>query len=299
MPPQDIEQSRRLELWQSIKTLGSDNLPPSYLHKIGVYGGAQGIWVDKARTAFIAANGKGVTVSLLHTGRHYPDDISEDGLIYHYPTTARPASRDAAEVEATKNAARLGMPLFVILPGRTSQTRQVRLGWVEDWDDEAALFLVLFGEIAPTYSPPAEQDEPFSLTDDAPTKKAMVKVRGRQQVFRFQVLSQYGAKCAVCSITHPSLLKAAHKKGSDDWRNGLPLCSTHHDAYDAQLFAIDPDALSIIAAPNIHPATIGLDGGVLAVKSRRPHRDALVWRFELTQQKWRTKFAQRTDEGAP
>ena len=149
---------------------------------------------------------------------------------------------------------------------------------------------MLFGETAPTYSPPAEQDEPFSLTDDAPTKRA------RQQVFRFQVLAQYGAKCAVCSITHPNLLKAAHirgkrEKGSDDWRNGLPLCSTHHDTYDAQLFSIHPETLSIVAAPDISPADIGLGGDTLAVKQGRPHRDALVWRFEMTQNKWRSKLA--------
>ena len=89
-----------------------------------------------------------------------------------------------------------------------------------------------------------------------------MKVRARQQVFRFQVLAQYGAKCAVCSITHPTLLKAAHirgkrEKGSDDWRNRLPLCATHLDAYDAQLFAIHPETLSI-----------WLDGGVLAVKQK-------------------------------
>ena len=230
---------------------------------------------------------------LLYLGK---SQTAHDGLIYHYPSTSRPSSRDAAEVEATKNANQLGLPVFVILPGETNQTRRVRLGWIEDWDDEAALFLVLFGETAPTYSPPAEQDEPFSLTDDAPMKKAMVKVRGRQQVFRFQVLAQYEAKCAVCSITHPNLLKAAHirgkrEKGSDDWRNGLPLCSTHHDAYDAQLFAIDPDTLSIVTAPDISPADIGLGGGALAVKQLRPHRDALVWRFELTQNKWRSKLA--------
>jgi hypothetical protein len=127
-------------------------------------------------------------------------------------------------------------------------------------------------------------------------KMAMVKVRGRQQVFRFQVLAQYGTKCSVCSITHPNLLKAAHirgkrEKGSDDWRNGLPLCSTHHDAYDAQLFAIHPDTLSIVAAPDISPADIGLADNALAVKQRRPHRDALIWRFELTQNKWRSKLA--------
>ena len=146
-----------------------------------MYGGAQGIWVGKTTTGHLAANG--VVFGLLHTGRHYPDDVSEDGLIYHYPRTSRPSSRDAAEVEATKNANRLGLPVFIILPGETNQTRCVRLGWIEDWDDEAALFLVLFGDTAPIYSPPAEQDEPFSLTDHAPMKMAMVKVRGRQQVF--------------------------------------------------------------------------------------------------------------------
>lgn len=105
--------------------------------------------------------GYDVTVSLLHTGRHYPDDLSEDGLIYHYPSTARSPSRDAAEVEATKNAAHLGIPIFAILPGENDRTRRVHLGWVEDWDDEASLFLVLFGDREPTYESPAEQDEPF------------------------------------------------------------------------------------------------------------------------------------------
>ena len=148
----------------------------------------------------------------------YPDDVSEDGLIYHYHRTSRPSSRDAAEVEATKNASRLGFPVFIILPGETNQTRCVRLGWIEIGTMRRHSFSCCLAN-SPTYSPPAEQDEPFSLTDHAPMKMAMVKVRGRQQVFRFQVLAQYGAKCAVCSITHP--LKAAHirgkrEKGSDD-----------------------------------------------------------------------------------
>ena len=294
MTLKDEERERRLRLWGSIKSLDPDNVSASSLRDLGVYGGAQGIWVDKAKTGPIAANGSGVTVSLLHTGRHYPDDISEGGLIYHYPRTARPPSRDAAEVEATKNAARLALPIFVILPGQTDRTRRVHLGWVEDWDDEAALFLVLFGDTAPTYASPAEQDEPFSLTDDAPMRKATVSVRARQQVFRFQVLARYGAKCAVCSITHPSLVKAAHirgkrERGSDDWRNGIPLCSTHHDAYDAQLFAIHPDTLTIITGPDVSPTAIGLGTDVLAVKQRRPHREALAWRFQLTQSKWKTK----------
>jgi len=294
MALQDDERERRVGLWRSLRGLGSDDVPAAILRDLGIYGGAQGIWVDKARTGPMAANGAGVTVSVLHTGRHYPDDISEEGLIYHYPSTSRPLSRDTSEVEATKNAARLALPIFVVLPGETDRTRRVQLGWVEDWDDEAAFFLILFGDAAPTYASPAEQDEPFSLTDDAPMRKAMVNVRAHQQVFRFQVIAQYGAKCAVCSITHPSLVKAAHirgkrEKGSDDWRNGIPLCSTHHDAYDAQLFAIHPDTLSIMTGPGVTGAAIGLGTNVLAVKHRRPHRDALAWRFELTQSKWKTK----------
>ena len=75
------------------------------------------MWVDKARTGQVAGHKAGVTVSLLHTGRHYADDLSEDGLIYHYPETNRGDTRDAAEVEATKSAGELEMPLFVILPG--------------------------------------------------------------------------------------------------------------------------------------------------------------------------------------
>jgi putative restriction endonuclease len=57
------------------------------LRSMRVYGGAQGIWVDKATTGTLSPDGQGITVSILHTGRHYPDDLSDDGLIYHYPTT--------------------------------------------------------------------------------------------------------------------------------------------------------------------------------------------------------------------
>jgi HNH endonuclease len=71
-------------------------------------------------------------------------------------------------------------------------------------------------------------------------------------------MSQYGLKCAVCDIRHPQLLKAAHicgksQKGSDDWRNGIPLCSTHHDAFDHHFFCIEPASGSIMYKPGIKP----------------------------------------------
>lgn len=93
------ERSRRLELWEKLSAEDTLNTNPSVLRSLRVYGGAQGIWVDKKKTGTLASDGQGVTVSILHTGRHYPDDLSDDGLIYHYPTTQRPIARDAGEIK--------------------------------------------------------------------------------------------------------------------------------------------------------------------------------------------------------
>jgi len=265
------------------------------LRGFGVYGGAQGIWVDKAKTAKISPDGAGVTVSILHTGRHYPDELMEDGVIYHYPETNRPPSRDAGEVEATKNAGRFDLPIFVIMPGRSRQShRSVRLGWVSDYDDETKQFLILFGTSKPDYGQAAMPDEPFKLEGDAPQRKTgAMTVRQGQQRFRFQVLSQYGCKCAVCAVGHARLIKAAHirgkaEKGSDDWRNGLPLCGTHHDAFDAHLFLVDPQTLQIRISPEVEAQAIGIDVDRLQLKhdGRRPHQKALKWREQQTLRAW-------------
>src|SRR5262249_4542280 len=160
----------------------------------------QGIWVDKKTTGTLARDG--VTVSILHTGRHYPDDLSDDGVIYHYPTTNRSAGRDAAEVQATKNAAALSLPIFAILPGtRSASKRSIRLGWVVDFDDENRQFLILFGKDEPTYQSAPNADMPFSLTGGQAPGKTTAKTRPGQQRFRFQVIAKYGCKCAVCAIT--------------------------------------------------------------------------------------------------
>ena len=165
------ELARRLKLWEQLSTGDATNAEPGVLRSAQVYGGAQGIWVDKKTTGGLAMDGHGVTVSILHTGRHYPDDLSEDALIYHYPATRRPPARDAAEVQATKNAGTLSLPIFVILPGSDSATkRSVRLGWVVDFDDENRQFLILFGENAPKYETAAAEDAPFSLTGGTPWK---------------------------------------------------------------------------------------------------------------------------------
>ena len=116
-------------------------------------------------------------------------------------------------------------------------------------------------------------------------------VRTGHQQFRFHVMSQYGAKCAVCEIRHPQLLKAAHicgiaEKGSDDWRNGIPLCATHHDAFDCHLFCIDPSSGALQCKPGVDPNAIGLKQAKLQPLKNSPHMDALQWRWNVTQKEW-------------
>jgi hypothetical protein len=45
------EKDRRLNLWHTVSHDNLDGLEPQGLRDLGIYGGAQGIWVDKAHTA--------------------------------------------------------------------------------------------------------------------------------------------------------------------------------------------------------------------------------------------------------
>jgi len=126
------ERTLRFEAWRILLAEGPEDVAPGRVRDLGLSGGAQGIWVDKARTGDLTPDGVGVAVSVLHTGRSYADDLSEDSLLYHYPSTNRGPHRDASEVEALKWAQRFGMPVFTITPGPAHDRRAVRLSWVED-----------------------------------------------------------------------------------------------------------------------------------------------------------------------
>jgi putative restriction endonuclease len=288
------EIARRLDIWHSISKERLDDLEPTRLRDLGIYGGAQGIWVDKAHTASPEIGPDGATVAILHTGRRYADDLSDDGVIYHYPTTSRPAARDAAEIQATKNAMIHSIPIFVVLPGANSKSRRsLTLGWVCDFDDSNRQFLILFGdEHPPPYTKAETASEPFRLEEEPRRKLSSVMVRVGQQRFRFHVMSQYGPKCAVCDIRHPQLLKAAHirgkrEHGTDDWRNGIPLCATHHDAFDSYLFGVDPDTRAIKCKPGVNKKDVGLREANLTPLKNTPHVDALRWRWDETQREWK------------
>jgi putative restriction endonuclease len=283
MPTVVEERARREAMWASVQAAGDlSRLPPQLLRELGVYGGAQGIWVDTERTRSIDGGG-GITVSLLHTGRHYADELSADGVLYHYPRTGRPPGRDRSEVEATKAAGRFRLPVFVVTPGRTSSSRSVHKGWIEGWDDDSELFLVTFAD-DPPWQPPSEDGEsPFVLESKITRSRRSVVDRPNQQRFKFAVLKLYGPVCAVCDLAVTNLLQAAHLRGkaeggSDDPRNGLVLCALHHLALDRRLFAIEPNSLEVCTLPNgPNLAELRLTRRSVQHLPKKPHQEALSY----------------------
>jgi hypothetical protein len=210
----------------------------------------------------------------------------EDGMIYHYPTTRRPPSRDEAEVVATKHARTLGLPVFVISKP-THTTRDVHLGWVVDWDDKQRVFAVVFRETPPPIATKTEQHT-FELKTSARQKRVSVaSARPGQAIFRFRVLKRYGAECVLCGLKHPAVLDAAHlcpvdEGGTDDPRNGLPLCATHHRAFDAGLLGIEPDSLCVRIVGTDY-AALGITRLTLDLQEP-PHAEALGWAWRRWQQ---------------
>lgn len=285
------ELKRREQMFEQLIEV-SDGLPtPRQIRDLGMYGGAQGIYRDSKNTADLTEDGAGVTVSILHTGSHYDDDMGLHELLYHYPKTDRPPSMDQGEIQATKNAGLLGLPIFVI--SNEGKLRQVRIGFVEDWDDAAEMFLISLQE---RWAVPDMVDEEmleaFELTAVNDTKLALTASRPNQAKFRFSVLKRYGHKCAVCHIKVTDVLAAAHIRdkrhdGSDDPRNGIVLCQTHHTAFDKHLFGIDPSSLAIKTSEETDPDDLGITEFQLTMERELPHQEALSWRWAETLKAWK------------
>jgi len=277
------ELKHRKQLWNQLVSAGNTKeVNPPLLRQLGIYGGAQGIWVDKTRTAALIASG--VTVSVLHTGRYYDDDLTEEGVLYHYPNTNRPRGRDLAEVEATKATTELHLPLFVISYSRANpRTRDVYLGWVEGWDDEIGQFFILFGDEQPVLSSKDVEDtQDFELVDTRRPSRQQTSTLRRSPRFKFLTYRRYGLQCAVCGISAVEVLDAAHirpksEDGSDDPRNGLVLCALHHRAMDAGLFAIKPDTLRVQCKEDYDTESLLIKYDTLHHLRKKPHRDALEW----------------------
>jgi putative restriction endonuclease len=279
------ENARRRGLWESLIAAGGpQDSPPGLLRELGIYGGAQGVWVDKRITGSASPNGSGIAVGLLHNGSTYDDDLSDDGVIYHFPDTNRPGERDASETAAVRNAFGLKLPVFVITrTPSNSAHRDVHLGWVVDMDEIAAQCLVEFGEdLRPTALAPTASE--FKLEASRKELAQLTRRLKRSPKFVFEVGKRCGWRCAVCAIDLKPLLDAAHirgvaDKGSDDPRNGLILCKNHHAAFDANLLSFQPETGAVVVRDGVSVEQLGIDVFVLKDEIR-PHTDALRWRWD-------------------
>jgi hypothetical protein len=286
------ELNYRMQIWNQIKLKYENgiNLPTDAVQKeFKIYTEHAGIYYNKERTAELSDNGVGITVSVLHTGHSYPDDVGEDSIIYHYPTTQRPKQFDMNEITATKNSKKYKLPIFVIfLSKETDHKCDVKMGYVYDWDDESRTFFIKFGESV-VYKEEKNEELPFNPTQNREQIESTSKFTPRDPSFRFYVLKRYGAKCGVCSVKIENLLHAAHVRpirpvksaGSDDVRNGLILCHNHHSAFDNFLFSIDPQTRKIVYTTNgPQKEDLKIEYDLLTPLKNMPHTTALEWHYE-------------------
>lgn len=286
----DGEKAWRRAVWAHLQATNADlnRVPPKALREFGAYGGGQGIWAHVARTEGIRPGG--IAVGVLHTGAHYPDDLSEDGALYRYPKTERGTGRDNSEIDAMKAAADLRLPIFVLAkPTPRSKWRIVRFAWVEGWDDQSSTFLLSYEEDSPEQilSEDRSDEEPFDLTGNGSRRERRnVRVRPGQSRFKLRVFQRYTPRCPLSGVSVPEMLEAAHlcpvaEDGTNDPRNGIPLNAALHRAFDAYLFAFEPETLEVVTRPGGPTLEeMGIATPNLRGLTRRPHQEALRWRYD-------------------
>lgn len=248
----NAEIRRREDMWVAAKAAGApDDILPRALEPLHLRAGGRGIYVDVATTKSAIAPA-GVAVSFLDLGQAYANERNVHGVIYRLPRTTR-EGRDQAEIAAAVRAYELAMPVFVILPGARPASRSVRRAVVESVDIARGSVLITFLDDDPLPPEPGndENDEFELVIDDVETRWQRRKARPNQARFAFAVLQRYGARCAVCDLDAEPVIEAAHIRakalqGSDDARNGIPLCSNHHRMYDAGWYAFEPLTTEVV-----------------------------------------------------
>ena len=268
-------------------------LTPGEVRQLGIYGGAQGVWVDKSRTQNLAQDG--VAVGLLHTGKHYDDDIDDTGILYHYPTTQRPKTRDANEVQSIKNSKLLKLPIFVIR--NVGTFKKIDLAWLDDFDDELRICVLSFHGVMPdanTFrSPKAIEQLPLF----GPRKKSTVEIlrSERDPFFKFNILKRFNGACLVTNISVVEMLDAAHiipvaSGGTESSENGMLLSASAHRALDSGLWAVNPKTLQIETKSD-GPSTqrMKLSNTDLSPYSDKLNLEALTYRYEKLFKKKVTK----------
>lgn len=254
---------------------------PSSVRSLGLYNGYRGVWVDKANTASHSTP-SGITIGVRHDGSSYADILSATGLIYKFPETER-TGHDELEIEATRTAMRLGLPIFVVSGHKDAPTREVRLAYVEACNDEAHEFLLAF-----VPKPILGPRHPILVSEDSAPEwlASRIAARANERRFAFEVMERYGPRCAVCEIDERTLLASAHlrprfAKGTDEPQNGLVLCANHHLAMDAGLWRVYPDDARVVARSGIDLGRIGVTRSDLSILRAKPSAESLEWLWKL------------------
>jgi hypothetical protein len=117
----------------------------------------------------------------------------------------------------------------------------------------------------------------------------------RNALLRRAVLGHWPAECAACGSSiregeraecEVAHIRDVHQRGADQVRNALPLCRTHHWAFDALLWAIRPtDRRIVVRKSQRRNASLKPIHGRTIKVPRSPtmpllDQDALAWRWK-------------------
>lgn len=154
--------------------------------------------------------------------------------------------------------------------------------------DETVRYEVeLYSQIMNVFTP-FVKEESITYTTSVPK---------RDKAFREIVVREYGFTCAVCETKFrlDDLIEATaahiipkYKNGSDDPRNGLALCRTHHWAFDNGIFSLT-DNYEILLTPFVEQADshkfalLEMNKKSILLPSNEtiyPHQEAILWHRE-------------------
>ena len=240
--------AKNLELWEEVsKNKRHSNEFVRDIKKI--HRGERGIYRALSKTRKLSFE-DGICQSILDTGRKYDDILTDSYLTYYYPDTSH-KSRDVGEINSLKISQKYNIPIFVVLGSdEDTKTKEIRLGYVQSFNDAQKSFLISFIEDNKRIINPIEniieeqKDETDVLFDDTRQRKKTLSSNrnNNQPKFNFDVFKYYQNQCAVCDINY--FLEAAHiipvkNRGTDNKKNGIILCKNHHKAFDDMFFRIN------------------------------------------------------------
>ena len=168
------------------------------------------------------------------------------------------------------------------MQGNTMRLAQERLN-LSSWGDEEAFVAHLITTMSLKKDDLIKDFKLFS--DKIASHIRAVKIRVGQQRFRQGVFALHGGKCAFCSMQIDAALDAAHivpkeHEGTDDPRNGIPLCAVHHRLFDAGCIAIEPKSLNIVPRSEFSCADMNISENIFCGDRNKGTLKSFGWRWD-------------------